>query len=61
MMIHFCLMKSSGDVVQLVEHQTSMLLMQVRFPCAARDFSVSQLSVQTLLQHLCTPLCNRTH
>ena len=30
---------TTGDVVQLVEHWTSTMLMQVRFNGAARDFS----------------------
>ena len=39
-----------GGVAQLVERQTGTPLTQVRFPGAARDFSLSQLSVQTLLR-----------
>ena len=37
-----------GNVAQSVEHWTGTLLMQVQFSGAARDFSPSQLSVQTL-------------
>ena len=39
-----------GDVAQLVERRTGTPLTPVRFPGAARDFSPSQLSVQTLLR-----------
>ena len=39
-----------GDAAQLIEHWTSTLLTQVRFPGVTRDFSPSQLSVQTLLR-----------
>ena len=50
------------DVAQLVERRTGTPPTQVRFPSAARDFfSQSQLSVQTLLRCLYTPLCNHIH
>ena len=49
------------DVAQLVEHQTGTLPTQVQFPGAARDFSPSQLSVQTLLRVSVHPVCNRMH
>ena len=39
-----------GDVAQLVEHQTSMRLMQVRFPSLARDFS-PRVNFQRRLSH----------
>ena len=53
----------SGDGMYLswFKHQTITLLTQVQFPCAARDFLPSQLSVQTLFQCLYTPMCNRMH
>ena len=38
----------AGDVAQLVERRTGTPLTQVRFIGAARDFSFSQLPVQTL-------------
>ena len=44
-----------GDVAQLAEHWTDTLQTLVRFPGAARDFSPSQLSVQTPLRCLHTP------
>ena len=47
------------DVAQLLERRTGTPLRQVRFPGAARDFSPSQLSVQTLLRCPYTPECNR--
>ena len=46
-----------GDIDQLVEHWTSMLLKQVRFPNVARDFS---LRVNFQCRHsygVRTPLC----
>ena len=50
-----------GDVAQLVEHRISVLLTQVQFPAAARDFlpesafSADSLtvSVYPCMQHLC--------
>ena len=39
-----------GDVTQLVEHQTSLLPTQVRFPSAARDFS-PRVNFQCRLSH----------
>ena len=47
--------ETSRDVAQLVERRTGTPLTQIRFPVAARDFSHSHLSVQTLLR-FCTPL-----
>ena len=44
-----------GDVVQLVEHQVNTPLRQVGFPRAVKDFSPSQLSVQTLFWCLYSP------
>ena len=41
---------SGGNVAQLVERRTVTPLRQVRFHGAARDFSPSQLFVQTLLR-----------
>ena len=56
---HTCTHTWSGDVAQLVEHKTGTPLMQVWFPSAARDFSPSHLSVQTLfLWRLYTSVCN---
>ena len=46
-----------GDVAQLVERQTATTLTQVQFPCVARDFSLTQLLVQTLVQCWYTPVC----
>ena len=46
------------DVAQMVECWTGTLLRQVRFPGVARDFSLRQLSVQTVLY---TPVCNCMH
>ena len=43
-----CSMWLSGDVAQLVSAWTVTPLTQARFSGAARDFSPSQLSVQTL-------------
>ena len=43
------------DVSQLVQHQTGTPLMQVQFHGAARNFSPSQLSVQTLFWSLYSP------
>ena len=50
-----------GDVAQLVEHRTSMLLMQVWFPCAARDFS-ARVNFQCRLSYMCpyTPCAMHT-
>ena len=53
--------EGGGDVAQLVEHRTGTSLRQVRFPGAARDFSPSQLSVQTLLRCPYNPVRNRMH
>ena len=50
-----------GDVAQLVEDQTGTSLTQVRFPGGARDFSPSQLSVQTLLWCPYTPMCSHMY
>ena len=44
-----------GNVVQLVAHRIVTPLTQVRFPGPAKDFSPSQLSVQTLLRYPYTP------
>ena len=41
-----------GDVAQLIKHQTGMPLRQVQFLGVARDFSLSPLPAQTLLQCL---------
>ena len=53
----FVALENGGDVAQLVEHRTGTLPTQVRFPGVARDFSSSQLSVQTLLRCPYTPPC----
>ena len=46
-----------GDVAQLVEHQTGMPPIQVRFPGVARDFS-PRVSFQCRLSYgVRTPLC----
>ena len=50
----------SEDVAQLVERRTGMPLSKVQFPGAARDFSPSQLSVQTLLRVSVHP-CEQSH
>ena len=50
----------SGDVAQLVEHQTSTLLRQVRFPGAARDFSPRVNFQCRLCYGVCTPPCATT-
>ena len=47
-----------GNVARLVEHQTSTRPMQVQIPVVAKDFSPSQLSVQTLLWCPYTPVRN---
>ena len=54
--------KNGGDVAQLVEHQTGTLLMQVRFPGAARYF-FPRVHFQCRLSYVCpyTPVCNRIH
>ena len=48
-------------VAQLVEY-TSMLLRQVRFPSAARDFS-PRVKFQCRLSYMClyTPMCIHMH
>lgn len=48
-------MHGRGDVAHLVECWTGMPLRQVHFVCAARDFTLSQLSAQTLMQCLHSP------
>ena len=53
--------RGGGDVAQLVERRTSTPPRQVRFPLAARDFSPSQLLLQTLLRCPHTPVCDRMH
>ena len=50
-----------GGVAQLVERRTGTPLRQVRLTGAARDFTPSQLSVQTLFRCPYTLLCNRMH
>ena len=52
--------RTGGDVAQFAERKTSTPLRQVRFPVAARDFSPSQISVQTLLRCPCSP-CVQSH
>ena len=50
--------KMGGDVAHLVEHWTGTPLRQVRFPGAARDFSLRvSLSVQTLPWCPYAPVC----
>ena len=47
----------ASDVAQFVEHQSSTLLTQVRFPGAPRDFS-PRVSFQCRLSYcVCTPPC----
>ena len=46
-----------GDVAQLVEHRTGTLPTQVRFPCAARDFSPRVNFQCRLSQGVRTPPC----
>ena len=49
--------RRDGDVAQLVEHWTGTLLMQIRFPCAARDFSL-RVNFQCRLSYsVRTPPC----
>ena len=45
-----------GDVTQLVEHQTGLLLMQVQCPGAARDFS-PRVNLSADSYSVCTPPC----
>ena len=47
----------NGDVAQLVEHRTGALPTQVRFPCAARDFSPRVKFQCRLSQGVRTPPC----
>ena len=48
--------QQSGDVAQLVERRTGMLLTQVRFPGVVMGFVFqSQLSMQSLLQRPYSP------
>ena len=46
-----------GDVAQVVQRQTSTLLMQVRFPGVARDFSPRVTFQCRLLDSVHTPPC----
>ena len=51
------LLSWGGDVAQMVEHQTSTLPMQVRFPSAARDLSPGVNFQCRLSYGVCTPPC----
>ena len=56
-----CIFLSFSLVAQLAEHRTGTPPTQVQFSSVARDFSPSQLSVQTLLQCQYTPMHNCIH